>query len=148
MPAKQKQKRRAQVYPQETQADRDQPGMAGPPSKRTRGAQQRASTVLTILEEADSVKEAVSIFNSTMTQMGLDVHCETGDDLQREMNQIHATCAQTEVAESLVENVEVNKASKCYVEIMTDLGPARMSVPATTREVLNDPHAEEWLQAD
>ena len=43
---------------------------------------------------------------------------------------------------------ECNKATELYVEVQTDLGPARYTVPATTKAVLEDPHAEEWLAAD
>ena len=146
--AAKKQKRAARVFPEQTQADLDQPDIAGPPSKRTRAAQQRAGQVYHILEEAETVREAITVFNATMAQMGTAVHCDTEEELQHEINQITKTCATAKVSHSLVPLVEVNKATKCYVEVMTDLGPAKLSVPATTKEVLTDPHAEEWLQAD
>jgi len=37
---------------------------------------------------------------------------------------------------------ECNKATELYVEVQTDLGPARYTVQATTKAVLEDPHAE------
>ena len=44
--------------------------------------------------------------------------------------------------------IEVCKAKQTFVDVEMPAGPTRIPVPATTRDVLNSPHREQWIASD
>ena len=164
--------RDSRVYPAVTGAEHDQPGLLGPPSARTRSSRPQPQEVAMEIREqvgmAESPREAAEAYNAAAYQFGLDEHVESEKELEVALDRLGEICegefgevpadepsGQPErqqwlgrVPISYEEEPECNKATELYVEVQTDLGPARYTVPATTRAVLEDPHAEEWLAAD
>lgn len=163
--------RGSQVYPAVTSAERDQPGLRGPPSTRTRSSKPQPSLVAMEIREqvgaAESPRKSAEAFNAAAYQFGLDEHVESEEELVVALDRLGEVCKCQFEEEPVNEGgqpgqqrwlggvpvlyeiePECNKATELFIEVQTDLGPARYTVPATTKAVLEDPHAEEWLAAD
>ena len=113
-----------------------------------------------VLEPAADRAEAAEMFNAWTFQMGEPTHERFAVDHPGDLEQqLRAYVSYVGQPDDLGDGeggekglhlcqLEACKAKQTYVEILTDVGPERIPVPATTAEVFASPHREQWVGSD